>query len=32
MIASRYGFLPAHLLHFEPEQKTDVNLKALFQT
>ncbi len=32
MIASRYGFLPAHLLHFEAEQKTDVNLKALFQT
>src|SRR5580658_3083319 len=29
MIASRYGFLPAHLLQFEAEQKADVNMKAL---
>jgi len=32
LIASRYGFQPAHLLHFEAEQTADVNLKVLFQT
>jgi LemA protein len=31
LLASRYDFPPAQMLHFGAEQRTDVDLKALFQ-
>jgi LemA protein len=32
IIARRFGFLPAHLLEFASEEKSDVNVGALFGT
>jgi len=32
LLASRYDFPPAQMLHFGTDQKTDVDVKGLFQT